>query len=270
MLAYARAHPDIRHRELAWRMVDDNVACISASSVYSILREANLICRWTIPERRPQEPKSRARRPDERWESDIRYVAIGRRKYYLISFMDEYSRYVAYHELMPSMDGNSVAFAADRGLRTLNAGRPIIQTDNGSGYISREFKMVLNDYGLGHQRIHPHCPEENGMVERMQRTIKEYTDQYEFENVTEAKNIIATIIEYYNIERLHSALNFLRPFDYYRGDPQQLLEERRIKIIQARHRRREQNLKISNHSLPFIDQELHPNHKQLKTGICPV
>ena len=33
VLGYAREHPTIRHRELAWRMVDDNVAFLSPSTV---------------------------------------------------------------------------------------------------------------------------------------------------------------------------------------------------------------------------------------------
>ncbi|MBA3480942.1 MAG: helix-turn-helix domain-containing protein [Pirellulales bacterium] len=35
--AYALKHAGIRHRELAWRMVDEEVACLSMSTVYRIL-----------------------------------------------------------------------------------------------------------------------------------------------------------------------------------------------------------------------------------------
>jgi hypothetical protein len=45
--------------------------------------------------------------------------------------------------------------------------------------------------------------------------------------------------------RLHSALQYLRPIDYYRGDPVRLLEERRRKLAVARHQRRERNLELS-------------------------
>ena len=43
-LAYARAHPDLRHRELAWRMVDEDVVCLSPSTVYRVLKQADLVC----------------------------------------------------------------------------------------------------------------------------------------------------------------------------------------------------------------------------------
>jgi putative transposase len=45
VLTHARRHAAIRHRELAWRMVDDDVAYLSPSTVYRILREADLMCR---------------------------------------------------------------------------------------------------------------------------------------------------------------------------------------------------------------------------------
>ena len=46
ILDYARNHPEVRHRELAWKMVDDNTAAVSASTVYRVLSEADLVCRW--------------------------------------------------------------------------------------------------------------------------------------------------------------------------------------------------------------------------------
>ena len=55
-------------------------------------------------------------------------------------------------------------------------GRPVvspeIRSDNGSGYVSQEFRLVLKENGLGHHRIKPHCPEENGLIERSNRTLR--------------------------------------------------------------------------------------------------
>ena len=38
---------------------------------------------------------------------------------------------------------------------------------------------------------------------------------------------------YYNYKRPHSALRYLRPVDYYRGDPAARLAEREQKMTQA-------------------------------------
>jgi len=261
VISYALKHPNIRHRELTWKMIDENIAFLSATSVYSILKETELICRWKPEDKRQKMRRQPPSAPDEKWQSDIRYIAVDDRKYYMILFVDEHSRYITHHEVMTSMDGNSVSLAAEKALSKLYGQKnPIIQTDNGSGYISHEFKMVLNQKGVGHHRIHPYCPEENGIVERANRTIKDASSDYEFRNIAHARIVINEIVHYYNEERLHSAINFLRPVDYYRGDPEKLLEERRTKLIQARYRRRMKNLKIRQHSLALIEPENNQNH----------
>jgi transposase InsO family protein len=259
VIRYAKAYPNPRHRELAWKMVDDDVAYLSPSTVYRILREEDLVPTW--PPRRKKryrDATEKAQRPDERWQSDIRYVHIGRRRYYLVLFIDEFSRYVVHHELMCWLDGDTLSLEAQRAIETLQAGmRPVIQTDNGSGYVSQEFKKVLAEKGVGHVRIRPHCPEENGLVERAHRTLGQVLDEIELTDLEHARQVIAEIVLWYNEDRLHSALHFLRPVDYYRGDPERLLEKRRRKLAEARHQRRERNLEIRQQTFAYevVDSE---------------
>jgi transposase InsO family protein len=251
VIEYALKNPNPRHRELAWKMVEEDVAYLSASSVYRILRSEQLVPAWPAPRaKRARQDDEKAHRPDERWQSDIRYVRVGSRRYYLVLFLDEYSRYVVHHELMCWLDGDTLALEAQRAIETLKGhGQPLIQTDNGSGYISDEFKKVLSEQGLGHVRIKPHCPEENGLVERTHRTVGEVLDELELQDLEDARMAIDKIVQWYNTERLHSALQFLRPIDYYRGDPEKLIEERRRKLAEARHRRKEVNLEIKQRTV---------------------
>lgn len=262
---YALKHPEIRHRELAWRMVDENVAYLSPSTVYRILKEENLVCPWRRRSKRRREEDEKAQWPDERWATDLKYVAVGPRNYYLINFLDEYSRYLVHHELLSSMDGHSVSLAAEAALETLPRNeegglveQPEIRSDNGSGYISREFGGVLDEHGLSHRRIKPNCPEENGLMERANRTIGEALEEEALENYHQAVEVIDQVVVWYNEERLHSALGFLRPVDYYRGDPAALHEARRLKLAQARHQRKEKNLQLRQHTLPLESTETVP------------
>ena len=48
-------------------------------------------------------------------------------------------------------------------------------------------------------------------------------------------------MKYYNDERLHSALKYLRPVDYYKGDPEALLAERERRMRKAVAERKEVN-----------------------------
>lgn len=247
VIEYALAHPNLRHRVLAWKMVDEDVVCLSPSTVYRVLREAGLIKRWEERYKGDRKEKVRPQGPNQKWQTDISYVKIGGKQYYLISFIDEYSRYLTNWELMDSMDGNAVSLAAQQAIDTLPEGdSPVIQSDNGSGYISQEFKMVLSQCGIGHHRIHPRCPEENGIVERSHQTILGPLEEKDCSSRYEAEKELADIVKWYNEERLHSALGYLRPVDYHYGDLEELLERRRKKIEAARWKRKEENIKRRN------------------------
>jgi putative transposase len=258
VLAHARRHPELRHRELAWRMVDEDVACLSPSTVYRILKEANLVCPWRRRAKRRRAEEEKATRPNQRWVTDLMHVQVGQGTYYFVSFLDEYSRYIVHHELLLGMDGISVSVAAQAAIETLPQGadglpeeKPELQSDNGSGFIAREFLLVLKEHGLGHHRIKPHCPEENGVIERSFRTLREALEGEELRNLLEAQRVLARLVRWYNEERLHSALGYLPPVVLYRGNPEEKRQERRRKLAQARHRRRERNLGLEQTTLPF-------------------
>jgi transposase InsO family protein len=255
---YALAHPEVRHRELAWRMVDEDVAYLSSSTVYRILCEEDLMCRRPGRQKRYREEREKATRPDEIWGTDFMYLTLGDDQYFLIAFIDEYSRYLVHWELMSRMDGIAISTAAQAALETLPCDatgkitvQPIIRSDNGSGYISHEFGSVLEYHGLTHRRIRPHCPEENGIMERANRTLRESMDGVDLHNKLQAEEELRKIIDRYNHKRLHSSLGFKAPVVYYRGNPEAIDEQRTLKLRQARHRRKEANLKLKQPTLPL-------------------
>jgi transposase InsO family protein len=238
-------------------MIDEEVAFLSSSTVYRILREANLMCRQRGRKKRYREEVEKATRPDERWGTDLMYVTVSGVNYFYLAFIDEYSRYIMHWELLSNMEGHSVSLGGQKALETLPRdergeplARPEIRSDNGSCFISKEFHGVLEHYGLTHVKIRPHCPEENGIMERSNRTVREALEEQEPVSRYEAEAALGRIIEWYNHERLHSSLGYLRPIDYYRGDPKTQHETRRKKLAAARHRRREKNLELRQPTLP--------------------
>jgi transposase InsO family protein len=253
IVAYALKHAEVRHRELAWKMLDDSVCAVSSATVYRVLREAHLVCRWARHDRIPGAGREAPpARPDERWQTDIKYVPGEHGRYYLLSFMDVYSRYIVHHALLRRMDGATVATEAAAALEKLpEAVRPILQSDNGSCYIAREFTETLSAQGVTHQRIRPHTPTDNAEIERYHRTVDDRLSELEPAEYHAMSAAIDRIIDHYNHHRLHSSLSFLRPVDYYRGDPEALLAERRRKLQQARELRKQENLKLRQRRLPY-------------------
>jgi putative transposase len=267
VLAYARKYPELRHRELAWRMVDEDVACLSPSTVYRILKEANLVCPWRRRKKRCRAEDEKPTRPNQRWVTDLMEIMIGSGVYYLVCFMDEYSRYIVHAEVLTGMDGKTVSLAGQAAIDQLPKGadgrpvaKPVIQSDNGSGYVAREFLQVLKENGLGHHRIKPHCPEENGTMERANRTLRERLEEEELTSLLPARDVIAKVVRWYNDERLHSALGYLPPVVYYRGDPTACHAARRRKMAEARHRRKEKNLELKQRTILFEAGEPVPSN----------
>lgn len=243
--AFARRHPELRHRALAWTMVDQDVACLSPSTVYRILRRRGLVPEWAPPQRRRSKPLPRPSRPNAQWQTDLRYVKVGELTYYLLVFLDIYSRCIVHHELLRRMDGRTVALAAQAALEQLpeRARTGIcIQSDNGSAFVSGEFARVLAVHGVGHHRIWPHTPEQNAFVERVIRTVGEPLHEEELASFTEAQHAIAEIITWYNHDRLHSALGYLTPVTVHAGLASHVQEQRRQKLAAARAHRRAVNL----------------------------
>ncbi len=49
-----------------------------------------------------------------------------------------------------------------------------LRTDNGGEYISHEFKSFLQEHGIQHQLTVAYTPQQNGVAERMNRTILDF------------------------------------------------------------------------------------------------
>jgi hypothetical protein len=54
-----------------------------------------------------------------------------------------------------------------------------------------------------------------------------------------AWDLLVEWVRYYNEERLHSALEYLRPVDYYLGNPQALLAKRKTKLERSSRQTKE-------------------------------
>ena len=85
-------------------------------------------------------------------------------------------------------------------------------------------------------------PESNGRIERYHRSVREEAfGDAEVEDLYRARDLLAEWVKYYNEERMHSSLEYLRPVDYYLGNPPVLLAERKTKLREAAASRKEVN-----------------------------
>ena len=113
-----------------------------------------------------------------------------------------------------------------------------------------EEKAVVKEYALKHPELR-----HRELTWRMVDEDVAYLEGEDLADYLQAVNVIARIIRWYNEGRLHSALGFLRPADYYRGNPEAMYAVRRQKLAEARHRRREKNLQLRQPTLPLTSEE---------------
>ena len=76
---------------------------------------------------------------------------------------------------------------------------------------------LVSNYGLQQEFITPHCPQQNGIVERLIRTLKEQCiHRYRFESLQHANRVLSDWIQFYNERRPHQALDMKTPTEVYR------------------------------------------------------
>ncbi len=88
----------------------------------------------------------------------------------------------------------------------------VVRSDNGLVFASRLYRRLLASYGLRQEFIHPHTPEQNGVVEAYHKTFKrECVWQHRFVNLDHVIRVALPRIDHYNNSRPHSSLGYLTP-----------------------------------------------------------
>jgi transposase InsO family protein len=133
---------------------------------------------------------------------------------YVHSLVDDHSR-LAYSEVLPDEKGQTCAAfllrAADYFTHHGITGIERVMTDNAWAY-RWSLREVMSSLGARQLFIKPHCPWQNGKVERLNRTLQiEWAYRQVFSSNAERTAALAPWLEHYNTQRRHSALGGLPP-----------------------------------------------------------
>ena len=145
---------------------------VSHRMVYNTMKQENLL-KFS---REPQTPKVtrcryEANYADLIWHTDL-HIFNGA---YLIAFIDDYSRYIVYWEIITSKDAITTSNVLSKALADNN--RPFsIWTDNG-GEFKGEFYGVMIRNNIKKVLTDPYTPQQNGKCERFWATADNCADQ---------------------------------------------------------------------------------------------
>lgn len=235
VLANAIDWPELSSRQLALKLTDTDGLYISESTVYRILKREGLIKPVEIKGfKASKEYHHKTKRPNELWATDCSYLKItGWGYYYLVTVMDDFSRFILAWQLKTDMAADSLIDVTQEAVDLTGMtdvpveDRTILLSDNGAGYISRKFNEYLGLVGIKHITAAPYHPQTNGKIERYHLTIKGKLNLVPYDTPSELEEAIRSFVRYYNYYRYHEALKNVTPFDVYSGRQSEILQRRR-------------------------------------------
>ena len=249
IVAMARASPELSARQLALRLVDDEGWHVSESTVFRMLKREGLIKpAEVIGFKAGKEYHRKTKRPHELWATDCSHIKVfDWGWYYLVTVMDDYSRFILAWELKSDMAAGSLIDVVQKAVDTTGMtdipveNRTMLLSDNGAGYVSRQFGEYLRLVGLRHIVASPYHPQTNGKIERYHRSLKDEVNRLPYDMPSELEKAIAAFIEYYNYHRYHEGLGDVTPHDVYTGRYREILEKRKEAKSRTLEARRDYN-----------------------------
>ena len=248
ILIVAREYTELSSRQLAAWITDNAGFAVSESTVYRILRREGLVKRLEVQLVAGKEYHTKTTRPHQMWATDASYFkVVGWGYYYLVTVMDDYSRFILAWKLQQDMSANSLIEVVQGAVDTTGMtdvpveDRTSLLSDNGAGYVSRSFRDYLHLVGIRHILAAPYHPQTNGKLERYHQSIKREVNQLPYEFPGQLEMAIADFVEYYNYRRYHKALGNVTPADVLYGRREEILQRRKEVQIQTINRRRDYN-----------------------------
>ncbi|MGV0964292.1 MAG: IS3 family transposase [Polynucleobacter sp.] len=164
-----------------------------------------------------------AQAPNERWATDLCRIWTGRDGWASLALViDCHTRELLGWHLSRSGRSKTAESALEQALIARygclgKVDKPfLLRSDNGLVFTSRSYTALVKSYGLQQEFITPYSPEQNGMVERVIRTLKEQcAHRHRFETLQHASRVIGDWIGFYNHQRPHQALNMKTPAEAY-------------------------------------------------------
>jgi transposase InsO family protein len=183
---------------------------VSLSSVERTLKRKGLIRkrghlkRWHFSEERPL-----AVFAGDLVQIDTIHFVINERRFYVYTLVDVKSRW-AYAKVVSRINTRNSLLFVKEALQHSGFEFKMIQSDHGSEF-SVWFTENLGKLGVLHRHIRVRKNNDNGHIERFNRTLQEECLNKVDQNPKSFQQAINEYMPYYNGQRLHLGINYLTP-----------------------------------------------------------
>lgn len=178
---------------------------ITTNSYHRFKKYSNLIRNFTPTE------------PNQLWVSDITYWKIATGFVYISFITDAYSRKIVGSHVAQTMEAVETMEALKTAISGLRKWpdchfQLTHHSDRGIQYCSDKYVKLLESNNIGISMTENGDPLENAIAERVNGIIKEeYLNDYQIDNIEEAKELLEVVVELYNNERPHMSIGNLTP-----------------------------------------------------------
>ncbi len=227
------------------RLADQGRYLASESTFYRVLKEENQLAHRRSE--RPAQTRAKPRAicataPNQLYSRDITYLAstVLGQFFYLYLFLDIFSRKIVgwqvYEEESSALAGDVLRDLCHR--EGIQSDQLILHSDNGSPMKGATMLATLQQLGVMPSLSRPAVSNDNPYSESLFKTLK-YRPKYPlkpFAGVSEARDWVTGLVEWYNHEHRHSAIRFVTPAQRHEGLDEELLDNRQAVYEAARVR----------------------------------
>jgi transposase InsO family protein len=222
----------VNHKRVARLMRDDNLLALrrpvfrppTTDSRHGLRVYLNLAARLQLTG------------PNQLWRADITYLRLRREFVYLAVVLDAWSRKVIGWSLSRSLQSDLALRALGQALEARQPPAGCVHhSDRGVQYACQEYVRWLTERGLLISMSRAGNPYDNAACESFLRTLKaEEVDGTAYLDLEDIEQRIAVFLDdYYNRQRLHSALGYRTPEQYERQAPAGLPQAAGMEFFEA-------------------------------------
>lgn len=166
-----------------------------------------------------------AEQPDVVWSVDWTEYKIHGKKFFILLFMDEATRfYLGWYVFTTSPTGDDVTECVRDILARYEARPFLVKSDRAKVFSCAQWLGLLMRNGITSHRIRPHCPQDQGVIERGMREIKTWLRA----NNPASEELPACLDEgmfMLNFLKRRMVLNAATPAAVYLGTVRKILQE---------------------------------------------